>query len=152
MVQKKHNNIFHRFLIQKLINIFNKRGKKVIAQAFVRNIFLKLKLGLNKNPILLFLCTLKKLKPYVELIRIRKSGKSYEVPVPLKKKRQIFLAFSWFVSIIKKQKNKNSSLMFNRYAKEICKVLLNRGLLINHKRSLIKKSFENRAYSHFRWS
>jgi len=152
MVQKKINLNFHRFLIQKLINIFNKKGKKVIASLFVRQIFLKLKLSLNKNPILLFLFMLKKLKPYIEIIKVRKSGKSYEVPVPLKKKRQIYLAFSWFVSIIKKQKGRNGGARYNRYAKEICKVLLNKGLLVNHKRSLVKKSFENRAYSHFRWA
>ena len=152
MVQKKVNLFFHRFLVFKLVNIFNKNGKKVIAIRFVKNIFLKLKLVLKKNPIILFIFLLKRLKPFIEIVKVRKSGKNYEVPVPLKKKRQIYLVFKWFVGLIKLQNSKYSTLAYDNYSKEICKFLLRRGVLVNYKRNLIKKAFVNRAYSHFRWS
>ena len=151
MVQKKIKLKYHRFLIQKLVNNFNKKGKKIKSQKFVKNIFLKIKLCFNKNPIILFAIALKKLKPFIETIKVRKSGKNYEVPVPLKKKRQLFIVLKWFISFIKSQKSYNSKEQFNKFSKEICNLVLNKGLLLNHKKSIMKKCFENRAYSHFRW-
>lgn len=81
-----------RYILRKLINLLIKKGKKIKAYNFLLHVFFKLKIITNISPFLLILTGLKYLKPLVDLIKIRKAGKIYEVPVPFKKTKQLYIS------------------------------------------------------------
>ncbi len=89
------------------------------------------------------------MKPYVNIMKVRKAGKVYEVPVPFKKKKQLFIILKWLLNTLKKN-NKRGFL--NAFVSEIINLFLKRGSSFKYKTDLIKKVYANRAITHFRWT
>jgi len=147
----KHKNlrlklIQKRYILNKLVNLFNKKGKKVKAYHILLNIFLRIRIITKKSPFFFILTAIKKLKPYVKVVKIRKAGKIYEVPVPLNKKKQLFLIFKWIILSIK---NKNNFI--KAFSSEILDIYFKKGNSLKFKKDFIKKAYDNRAITHYRW-
>jgi ribosomal protein S7 len=90
----------------------------------------------------------KNLKSYVELIKIRKAGKVYDVPVPLKKKKQLFLVINSILSTVNNSKvdgfEKSLTL-------ELLSLFFKKSISLKNKDNLSKKIYLNRAVTHYRW-
>lgn len=96
--KSKVSRISRRLIVKKLICLIIKKGKKNKAYNIFLQMLLKIKLITKRSPIIVLLQGLKNLKPFVEVIKVRKAGKVYEVPVPLKKKKQLFLILNWLIT------------------------------------------------------
>jgi small subunit ribosomal protein S7 len=137
-----------RYIIKKLVNLLTKKGKKIKAYRILLKTFIRLRIITQKSPIFLILFCIRSLKHYVKVVKVRKAGKIYEVPVPLNKKKQLFLILTW---IIKSAKVKNNLNFVKSFSLEILDIFYKRGLSIKYKKDFIKKAYENRAITHFRW-
>lgn len=137
-----------RYIFKKFINLLNKRGKKIKSYRILLKTFVRIRLITKKSPLFLILHCIKKLKPYVKVVKIRKAGKIYEVPVPLNKKKQLFLVLMW---IIKSAKTKNNVNFVKSLSSEIINIYYKRGISLKYKKEFIKKAYDNRSITHFRW-
>ena len=151
-MEQKNNNIviYSRLILLKTISHLIKKGKKATANKILQNTFIKIRLITKKNPWILFCYAMNNLITYVETVKVRRAGKTYEIPVPAKKKRQLFLAFKWMLMSLKSKKLRNDN-SFNLLTKEILSASNKRGKAFTQKRVVLKKAFNNKALSHFRW-
>lgn len=135
-----------RYILNKLINLLNKKGKKTKAFRILFQTFLRIRLITKKSPLFLILTAIKKLKPYVKVIKVRKAGKIYEVPIPLNKKKQLFLVLTWIIKTIQNDNN-----FIKSFSSEIINIFYKKGNSLKYKKEFIKKAYDNRAITHFRW-
>lgn len=91
---KQLDYIQNRYILKKLLSLLIKKGKKIKAYHLLFKTFIFIKLITGQNPIFFILASIKSVKPYVKTIKVRKGGRVYEVPVPLNKKKQLFLTLS----------------------------------------------------------
>lgn len=141
--------LMNRFLLKKLVNKAFKSGKKAKVRKFFVKIFLKLQLAFKCNAFILLHNIFRNLAPLTHTLRIKRRGKFKDVPVVATKKRQLFLAISWFIKAIK------IKLGFPRFEgrilKEIYDLSGHRGLSMTYKRKGAVDVLRTRTLVHFRW-
>lgn len=148
-LKKKRLKLIHsRYILNKMIKFFIKKGKRVKSFRFFFYSFLRIRLITRLSPVYFFFYSLKNLKPFLKVIKVRKAGKVYDVPAPLSKKKQFFLILKWLSDIFKTTKKRNFKTFLSN---EILNICYKRGDVIKNKKKLIKKVFENRSVMHFRW-
>ena len=79
---------------------------------------------------------------------MRKSGGTYQIPIPISQIRQESLAISWIVAVARKRSEKSIEI---KLAKELLEANNNRGNSIKKRDALHKIGQSNRAFAHFRW-
>ena len=156
MEQKKNNiNIYYKnrqwssaFLVQKLINLYIKNGKKNQANKIVFKALQKINLKTKKDSFLILTKAIFNLKNSFELKKIKKGAVVFEIPFPIKnKKKQIFKALHLLVRASKiKEKNLSDSL-----ADSIIEASQKKGVCFQNKVDFLKKVHSNRVYLHWRW-
>ena len=134
-------------IINKLINTITRKGKKTKAYNIILKILMNIRIITSKSSLFVILKSFKNLKSYVELIKIRKAGKVYDVPVPLKKKKQLFLIINSILSIVNNSK-------VNDFGKsltlELLSLFFKKSTSLKNKGNLSKKIYLNRAVTHYR--
>lgn len=113
------------------------------------------KLAFNhKNTLLTFnflFKAIKNVKPSVEVRKVRKGGRIYQVPALIPKKRQEALAIRWIIDAAKIRK-KNLKISFAEcLAIEFIEASKNQGKPRQKRDELHKLAELNRAYIRFRW-
>jgi ribosomal protein S7 len=100
---------------------------------------------------LLFLQAIENVQPNVEVRNVKISGRKYQVPCIIHRKRQQFLAMRWIIDSAKKRK-KTSNMFFSEcLALELFDALKKSGK-VKQKRDIIHQQAEsNRAYIRFKW-
>ena len=94
---------------------------------------------------------IKNIKPSVEVRKVRKGGRIYQVPSLIPKKRQEALAIRWIIDAAKIRK-KNSKISFAEcLAIEFIEASKNQGKPRQKRDELHKLAELNRAYIRFRW-
>ena len=94
---------------------------------------------------------IKNVKPSVEVRKVRKGGRIYQVPSLIPKKRQEALAIRWIIDAAKIRK-KNSKMSFAEcLAIEFVEASKNQGKPRQKRDELHKLAELNRAYIRFRW-
>ena len=94
---------------------------------------------------------IKNVKPSVEVRKVRKGGRIYQVPALIPKKRQEALAIRWIIDAAKIRK-KNSKISFAEcLAIEFIEASKNQGKPRQKRDELHKLAELNRAYIRFRW-
>ncbi len=148
----KYNNL----LIAKLINRVMKRGKKFVARKIVYGALdfiqekidskeLELRKG-HKNSLDVFLEAVEIISPVIEVKGRRIGGANYQVPVPVRGNRRIFLAFKWILDAAKQRKGLP---MYKKLGLELIDVYNNTGNAIKTKQNVEKMAEANRAFAHF---
>jgi small subunit ribosomal protein S7 len=139
-----------RFLFNKLVNLLNKKGKKTKAHRMVLNILITIRFLTGYSPFFIIYWFIKELKPYVKSIKVRKAGKVYEVPIPLTKKKQLFLVLTWLINSVKVKNNLN---LVKSFISELLYGCFNdsKSKSLKYKNESDKKAYINRAIHHFRW-
>ncbi|EDV27677.1 uncharacterized protein TRIADDRAFT_53618 [Trichoplax adhaerens] len=100
------------------------------------------------NPMKIFHGAIDNAKPIIGVQTIKRGGKSYQVPIPLKERRRYFLAIKWFITIARSGKENGMS---KKLAKEFLNAYNNEGAVVKKKIELHKIAESNRAYAHYRW-
>ena len=138
------HNITEDLLIDRLVKVINKKGKKHI----IKKNLLQLAREINIDQLNVLLT---KNLPSIEVKNRRMGSNIYKIPIELKKRRQYFMILKWFKDHI--------SLNTKNNGKKICTVLLNEiNLLSKAQGSIFKKKIElnkiitdNRIYVNYRW-
>jgi len=139
----------NREVLSKFVRHIMREGKRTVAERLVRNSLVEIKRILpDKDPVEVFVSGLNNVKPLVEVRALRKSGKNYQVPVPVTTKRQFFLASKWIRTSALKKKGLNFG---ERLAAEILDAFNGQGKSIEKRKELHKTAQANRAFSHFKF-
>jgi len=138
-------------LVQSLINVVMKCGKKNIARTIVYDALevLQKKVGGDKEKALaLFDKALEQITPAVEVRARRVGGSVYQVPSEVREKRALSLALRWLVASAAKRNDKTMGL---RLGHELFDAAEGRGLAFKKKIDVHKMAEANRAFSHYSW-
>ena len=139
----------NKLMLSKFVNHIMRQGKKSVAERLLRNSLMEIKKILpERDPVDVFVAGLNNVKPLVEVRTLRKSGKNYQVPVPVTTKRQFFLASKWIRTSALKKKGMNFG---ERLASEILDAFNGQGKSIDKRTELHKAAQANRAFSHFKF-
>ncbi|AHF96683.1 MAG: 30S ribosomal protein S7 [Desulfurella sp.] len=146
--QTQSDLVYNSVLVQKAINKIMYDGKKSLAQ----NIFYKsldlVKEKTGQNPLEIFEQALNNIMPKLEVRPRRVGGATYQVPVEVRKERQVSLAIRWLVNYARQR---NEKRMFEKLAGEILDAFNNRGGAIKKKEDTHKMAEANRAFAHYKW-
>jgi ribosomal protein S7 len=146
LVKKKTKGNFY----SKFLNFFFLQGKKNIIKKKIDLVFILLAKELLCSANHLLLVFFNRLKTYVEIKKIKKSRRTFLVPVPITHSRRIYLALSWLSSSI--QLNKSKISFERKMYEEVLNILLNQRcntLILFEKNH--KLAVESRIHLHYRW-
>jgi len=139
----------NRRVMARFVNHIMREGKKTVAERLVRDSLVEIKRLLpDKDPLDVFIAGINNVKPLVEVRTLRKSGKNYQVPVPVTSNRQFFLAAKWIRASAFKKKGQNFG---ERLATEILDAFNGQGKSVEKRTELHKTAQANRAFSHFKF-
>lgn len=148
----KYNNI----LIAKFTNRIMQRGKKFVARQIIYSAFdiidgkikkqqIELQQG-HKTAFDIFDQALKNITPAVEVKGRRVGGANYQVPIPVRGERKVFLAIKWVLDAAHERTGKP---MAEKLALELIDIYNNTGAAIRVKQNVEKMAEANRAFAHF---
>ena len=142
--------IYNSDLVEKLINIVMRRGKKNVARRIVYEALSMLdkKAGGQDKGIKLFDQAFKSVVPIVEVRPRRVGGSVYQIPVKVRPVRAKALALRWLVGAAAERSDKNMGL---RLGRELLDASEGRGGAIKKKLDMHKMAEANRAFSHYAW-
>jgi len=145
-MKEKKNKIF----INKLINHLMKSGKKSYATNIIYNNGFFLARYLNKSLYNIYSEIFIRLRPFIEIRKVRVRRTTYMVPFPTNSMRQYYLVSNWLLETLRNDKRK---INFNiKFREEIIKILLNQNSnTLEKKKDLYKKAEKSRSFAHFRW-
>ena len=107
-----------------------------------------------KDPLLTFnflFKAIKNVKPSVEVRKVRKGGRIYQVPALIPKRRQEALAIRWIIDAAKIRKKNSKTSFAECLAIEFIEASKNQGKPKQKRDELHKLAELNRAYIRFRW-
>lgn len=143
--KKNSSNILFSLILKRVTTLLMKAGKKTQAEKILKNILLKISLK-GHSPQNIFVLAINNVKPLIEVRNIRVKGKSFQVPVPVSKSRQLNLAIK---TILKSSSGKKD--IENTLVEELINSSLNKSLSVKTTVSLYKLASRNRLFSHYRW-
>ena len=140
--------------VAKLINYIMIDGKKNVARKVVYGAFDIIKNTAdedskgNLDAITVFDTALANVKPSMEVRSRRVGGANYQVPVEVRKDRQLSLALRWIIAAAKAKKGK---AMSERLADELMAAYKEEGEAVTKKVNVHKMADANKAFAHFAW-
>ena len=140
---------FHSILVTKFCNCMMIDGKKRLAyQIFydaMEEIALRLK---DKEPLDVFQQALLNVKPLIQVRSRRVGGATYQVPMPVKRRRATTLAIRWILEATKKRKGRP---MYKRLADELIMAYRREGTAMSTRDNVHKMAEANKAFAHLSW-
>ena len=137
---------FNDLQISKFMNYLLEDGKKGIAEKILYDAFDIVKEKSKNDPIDIFKKALNNASPHVEVKSKRIGGATYQVPIEVPSRRQLYLAAQWIIDSAKKR---SGSSMSNRLAGEILSASNNEGSAIKKKEDTHRMAEANKAFAHF---
>jgi small subunit ribosomal protein S7 len=146
---QKPDSRFNNLLVSKFINCLMWDGKKATATRVFYNAMDRIKDKMKDvDPLQVFLGAVENVKPSVEVRSRRVGGANYQVPIPVKPKRQLSLSIRW---IILATRSKAGRPMFERLSDELMAAFRREGEAMSKRENTIKMADANKAFSHFAW-
>ncbi len=146
--QTQPDLVYNSVLVEKTINKIMYDGKKSLAQRIFYKSLDLVKEKTGQNPLEIFEQALNNIMPKLEVRPRRVGGATYQVPVEVRKERQVSLAIRWLVNYAR---TRNEKRMFEKLAGEILDAFNNRGGAIKKKEDTHKMAEANRAFAHYKW-
>jgi small subunit ribosomal protein S7 len=153
-VQLRPDPRFNDLVLSKFINCVMERGQKATAQRIIYDaldiIAQKLSKETDPNapkePLAVFQMAVDKVKPFVEVRSKRIGGANYQVPLPVKPKRQQSLAFRWIIEAARGDKGRP---MAARLADELYNAAKGEGKAMGVRDQTHRMAEANKAFAHF---
>ena len=140
---RKYNSV----LVQRLINKSMLDGKKLAAE---RMVYEALETAAKKvkreNPLEVLETAMKNISPEYEVKSRRVGGANYQIPFPIKGRRQEHFAFMWLVQSARARKGMPYA---DRLAAEIVDAVNQTGAAYKKKEDTHRMAEANRAFAHF---
>ncbi len=146
--QTSSDLVYNSILVEKVINKVMYDGKKSLAQRIFYKSLDLVKDKTGQNPLEVFEQALNNIMPKLEVRPRRVGGATYQVPVEVRRERQVSLAIRWLISY---SRSRNEKRMFEKLAGEILDAFNNRGGAIKKKEDTHKMAEANRAFAHYKW-
>ena len=152
--QLRPDPVHNDLVLSKFINCVMQDGKKSAAQRCVYGALglIDERLAKSKaedkpeNALVVFHMAVDNLKPYVEVRSKRIGGANYQVPIPVKRKRQQSLAFRWLIQAARSEKGRP---MGSRLADEIVAAAKKEGKAMATREQTHRMAEANKAFAHF---
>lgn len=145
------DEVYGSVLVSKLINRSMLDGKKSVAQKQIYTAFAEIEKKTKKNPVSVFEKALANIKPDMEVRSRRVGGAAYQVPVPVRPRRQESLALRWLVEAARSRPNKDYHSYSKKLAAEIIDAANGEGAAVKKRAEVEHMAEANKAFAHFRW-
>jgi len=142
------NNRSEELITQKVISRLMLSGNKSNANSIFDNSILYIRKQGYEDPLKTMINAIINTRPLFDLRSIRKSGGTYQIPIPISQIRQESLAISWLIFAARKRSENKMEI---KLAKELIEANNSRGSSIKKRDALHKIGQSNRAFAHFRW-
>src|SRR6476646_8772269 len=138
---------FNSERVRKCINCLMWDGKKATATRVVYDAMDLIKKRMpDADPLQVFTGAVENVKPSVEVRSRRVGGANYQVPIPVKPKRQLSLSIRWLITATR---SKAGRPMFERLSDELMAAYRREGEAMSKRETTIKMADANKAFSHF---
>ena len=140
---------YNNRLVQKLINVLMRDGKKSTAERVVYDAFDVLKKSAGTNDVLtVFHKSIENIRPHVELKARRVGGATYQIPIEVRHDRSLSLALRWLRNASRSRKG---APMSKRLSDELLSAFKGEGTAVKKREETHKMAEANRAFAHYRW-
>jgi small subunit ribosomal protein S7 len=137
---------YRNITVAKLINYVMQDGKKITALKVVYQALDLVKERTEHEPVEVLEAALKNITPTLEVRSRRVGGATYQVPIPVRKERQLALAFRWMLEAARAKKAKP---MHEKLANELVAAANGEGDAVKKKADVQRMAEANRAFAHF---
>ncbi len=145
---------FNDRVLSKFINCVMERGKKATAQRLIygamdiitERLAKETDPAAPKEPLVVFHRAIDNVKPFVEVRSKRIGGANYQVPLPVRSKRQQSLAFRWILEAARGEKGRPMS---NKLADELYNAARGEGKAMGTRDQTHRMAEANKAFAHF---
>jgi small subunit ribosomal protein S7 len=139
---------YSHYFIRKFLNHLMKKGKKEKAEKILASAFSEIQENQKKDPLLIFLKAMERLRPLVEVRPVRRGGATYQIPVPCFEKRGISLSMKW---ILENARKKKAVLLSQSLGSALLESSKGLGEGEKKKDFFHATALKNRSFTHFRW-
>ena len=115
------NNYSEKSIIRRITNRLMFSGKRSKAIKILENSMLYIEKQGYANPTEIIINAVNNTRPLLDLRSVRKSGGTYQMPIPISQIRQESLAISWIVAVARKRSEKSIEI---KLAKSLLKKIL----------------------------
>lgn len=136
-----------KFLILKYLKVLFKKGKKEKNEKALKLSFAFIKKIKKINPLVVFIDSLQKAKPFCEIRSLRVKGSIKRIPVEIKEKRQKILAMRW---LLINTFDRNEKTLVERLTKELLDTTLLQSKTIKMRDDLHKMVETNKTFAQFK--
>ena len=133
-------------LQEKFINYIMLDGKKSIARRIFKDIMAEIQNKGQKEPGKIFEKAIENIEPSMEVRPKRIGGAVYQIPIEVKPKRRVMLAFRWVLEAARKEKG---SPVAHRIARQLLEAAEGTGPAIKKKEDTHKMAAANKAFAHY---
>jgi len=142
--------LYQSEVIQRLINVVMKKGKKNVARKIVYDALaiLAKRYGEGDKALEAFQKSYDQIVPLVEVKSRRVGGSAYQVPTEVSQARGRSLALRWLISGAASRTDKTMGL---RLGHELLEAYEGRGGAMKKRLDVHKMAEANRAFSHYSW-
>ncbi|MBI3330885.1 MAG: 30S ribosomal protein S7 [Candidatus Omnitrophica bacterium] len=140
---------YNNRLVQKVINMLMRDGKKATSERIVYDAFELLKQSAGTNDVLpVFHKAVENVRPHVELKARRVGGATYQIPIEVRHDRGMSLAIRWLRNAAR---SRRGAPMSKRLADELLSAFKGEGAAVRKREETHKMAEANRAFAHYRW-
>ena len=143
--------VYGNVQVNKLINRAMYDGKKSVAEKEVYTAFKEIEEKSKENAMDVFARALENIRPVMEVRPRRIGGAAYQVPVPVRGRRQDSLSIRWLVESARSRNNSEYHTFADKLVAEIMDAAKGEGLAVKKKQDVEKVAEANKAFAHFRW-
>jgi small subunit ribosomal protein S7 len=140
---------FHNLMIGKFINCMTFDGKKSVSSAVFYEGLQSAAEALGADPVEVFEKAVSNVRPSLEVRSRRVGGATYQVPVEVRPKRSLRLAFGWLIKAARLRKGANS--MAGKLKMEFVDAFNNQGAAKKKCEDTHKMAESNKALAYYRW-
>ena len=147
--QLRADTRYNSLLLSKFVNCLMHDGKKSVAMRAVYDALELIRKQLpDEDPIEVFTTAVDNVKPGIEVRSRRVGGATYQVPTPVKLKRQQALSIRWLLEAVRSKKGRPINRVL---ADELMAAYRREGAAMTKRENVHRMADANRAFAHFAW-
>jgi small subunit ribosomal protein S7 len=134
--------------LARFINKVMVGGKQTTAQRAVYGALDEAERQAHRPGIEVFQQAIRNTLPVVEVKARRVGGATYQVPIEVRRERQLALAIRWIITAARARSGRPMS---ERLAAELLDASRSQGTAVRRKEDLYRMAEANRAFAHYKW-
>ena len=147
--QLRADTRYNSLLLSKFVNCLMHDGKKSVAMRAVYDALELIRKQLpDEDPLEVFTTAVNNVKPGIEVRSRRVGGATYQVPTPVKLKRQQALSIRWLLEAVRSKKGRPINRVL---ADELMAAYRREGAAMTKRENVHRMADANRAFAHFAW-